>query len=274
LDATTLAAGSKEKPVGIVLKKTRSYEYASTDSPAESVDADNVSLPHSDANSEISDDADQKRASSSGIIGSTGKLWEEERSESPVSDEDSSFWELYRSGQRSHLNFSEEMPGASDEEEVLAYTVSQLSISPENTIFHFLHLDVGEGVFLAPLVPPSGPYHTQVLDNFRAACQIIHSSFQMTIRSKELVKGREGAAPRPWLNKSLVAVKEQGMLFHYSPSDGEEESPKKPLPVLSYWVCGRLFLAPNPRECYICYHDSAPQVMIELAFRLAFGVHL
>ena len=72
----------------------------------------------------------------------------------------------------------------------------------------------------------------------RAACQIIHSSFQMTIRSKELViiiiiiiitiltiviaiiiitkvKGREGAAPRPWLNKSLVAVKEQGMLFHY-----------------------------------------------------------
>ena len=27
--------------------------YASTDSPAESVDADNVSLPHSDANSEV-----------------------------------------------------------------------------------------------------------------------------------------------------------------------------------------------------------------------------
>ena len=25
----------------------------------------------------------------------------------------------------------------------------------------------------------------------------------------------------------------------FSPSDGEEESPKKPLPVLSYWVCGR-----------------------------------
>ena len=25
-------------------------------------------------------------------------------------------------------------------------------------------------------------FHTSVLDNFRAACQIIHSSFQMTIR--------------------------------------------------------------------------------------------
>ena len=91
---------------------------------------------------------------------------------------------LFRSGQRSHLNFSEDV-GQGEEEDVLAYTVSQLSVSPENTIFHFLHLDVGEveclawfvfyhnmcvlfqGVFLAPLVPPSGPYHTQVLDNFR-----------------------------------------------------------------------------------------------------------
>ena len=34
--------------------------------------------------------------------------------------------------------------GQGEEEDVLAYTVSQLSISPENTIFHFLHLDVGE----------------------------------------------------------------------------------------------------------------------------------
>ena len=96
----------------------------------------------------------------------------------------------------------------------------------------------------------------------------------MTIRSKDLVKSRESsqtAAQRPWLNKSLVAVKEQGMLFHFNPSDEEET---KDVGVLSYWVAGRLFLSPHPRECYVCYHDSAPQVMIELAFRLAFGVHL
>ena len=111
--------------------------------------------------------------SSSGILGSSsGKLWEEERSDSPASDEDSSFWELYRyrcnalgiigdhlvsrksnlcrSGQRSHLNFSDEV-GQSEEEDVLAYTVSQLSISPENTIFHFLHLDVGEVGSFSPM---------------------------------------------------------------------------------------------------------------------------
>ena len=44
-------------------------------------------------------------------------------------------------------------------------------------------------------------------------------------RGKDLVKTREqgqaGAAQRPWLNKSLVAVKEQGMLFHFNPSDME-----------------------------------------------------
>ena len=163
--------------MGIVLKKTRSYEYASTNSPSESVDADNVSLPQSEANSEVSDELEKRP---------TGKGGEEDRSNSPMSEEDTSFWELYRSGQRSQLNFSEDL-GQGDEEDIVAYQVSQLSVSPENTIFHFLHLDVGEGVFLAPLVAPSGPYHTQVLDNFRAACQIIHSSFQMTIRSKDLV---------------------------------------------------------------------------------------
>ena len=27
-----------------------------------------------------------------------------------------------------------------------------------------------------------------------------------------------------------------------------------------------MFLAPNPRECYICYHDSAPQVIVVTYF--------
>ena len=93
------------------------------------------------------------------------------------------------------------------------------------------------------------------------------------------------------------------MLFQYQPGGAGEG---RQLPILSYWVAGRLFLAPHPRECYVCYHDSAPQVrlkiyvlieiffvarrsnsfihsgslyqvlqvMVELAFRLAFGVHM
>ena len=44
-------------------------------------------------------------------------------------------------------------------------------------------------------------------------------------RGKDLIKTREQgqaqAPQRPWLNKSLVAVKEQGMLFHFNPSEME-----------------------------------------------------
>ena len=62
-----------------------------------------------------------------------------------ASEEDSSFWELYRSGQRSQLNFSEELGSQhQEEEEVVHYHISQLSLSPDNTVFHYVHLDVGE----------------------------------------------------------------------------------------------------------------------------------
>ena len=77
---------------------------------------------------------------------------------------DSQLCLVSRSGTKSALNLSEtpggrEEGGQEEEEEVAAYTVSQLSVSPDNTIIHFLHLDVGEGVFLAPLSPPSGRYN-------------------------------------------------------------------------------------------------------------------
>ena len=40
-----------------------------------------------------------------------------------------------------------------------------------------------------------------------------------------------------------------------SPSDGEEESPKKPLPVLSYWVCGRFDF--HFHRCFRhCFHHN------------------
>ena len=87
------------------------------------------------------------------------------------------------------------------------------------------------------------------------------------------------------------------MLFHWTPTSPSSTSlfskkggnPHQPalLPTLSYWVCGRLldhhpgsaFMGPNtspsvPTECYVAYHDSAPQNMIELAFRIAFGIHV
>ena len=132
LDASTLGAAGKDERksgTGIILKKTRSYEYnaASTGSPSESFD-DTVSLPQSTSDSEEREDRGEEEE----------KVEEDE-------DEETSYWELYRSGHRSHLSFTDNLPdGGEEEEDVVHYEVSQLSVSPDNTIFHFLHLDVGE----------------------------------------------------------------------------------------------------------------------------------
>ena len=61
---------------------------------------------------------------------------------------------------------------------------------------------------------------------------------------------------------------EQGSLFQWTPRAAGDKN----LPTLSYWVCGRLL--EGGKECYVAYHESAPQVMVELAFRLAHGVQL
>ncbi|CAB4055754.1 INTU [Lepeophtheirus salmonis] len=74
------------------------------------------------------------------------------------------------------------------EEEMITYRISQLSISKENTVFHFIHLDFGEGIFLSPLSTPSGNLHKELLINIRASAQIIHSTFQMALRNGEMLK--------------------------------------------------------------------------------------
>lgn len=56
------------------------------------------------------------------------------------------------------------------------------------------------------------------------------------------------------------------MLFRWTASEN--------LPVFSYWVCGRLYHTPEPKECYVAYHESTPQQLVEMAFRLSFGIHL
>ena len=79
----------------------------------------------------------------------------------------------------------------------------------------------------------------------------------------------------------------QAMLFHWAPSQPLKPGGtlSKPLPTLSYWVCGRVIRNPlssassSPgatpfKEFYVAYHQSAPQNMVELAFRLAFGIHM
>ncbi|XP_040583226.1 protein inturned [Lepeophtheirus salmonis] len=236
------ASNSDSKKQGVVLKKTLSVEGYSSNSSEASDKKDMIDEYYYD---------------------------EEQSTAFRGLEEGSSMSSITETSKRTLNNSNDEHEEL--EEEMITYRISQLSISKENTVFHFIHLDFGEGIFLSPLSTPSGNLHKELLINIRASAQIIHSTFQMALRNGEMLKTSESRriTPSPWLNRPLVAVKEQGILFQWTPLNKIGKSYSHPL---NYWVCGRLFIHPNLKECFICYHDSTPQNMIELAFKLAFGV--
>ncbi|XP_034243272.1 protein inturned [Thrips palmi] len=140
---------------------------------------------------------------------------------------------------------------------------SKLSTGPENIVFHYVHIDINEGVMLSPVHSSYSTNLIEILSKFRSTAMQIHSLFQNTISFKKL-KGVE--ASHSLINKSLVAIKEFGALFECNlPLRGNEKSPSS----MNFWVVGRLFFMPASREVYVCYEDSAPQNLVELAFRLA-----
>lgn len=65
----------------------------------------------------------------------------------------------------------------SETEDLITYNVSRLTVSPECSLIHFLHLNTGDGIFLAPKTLKAGDFQMQsiLLENFRAAVEIMHS---------------------------------------------------------------------------------------------------
>ncbi len=143
-----------------------------------------------------------------------------------------SFFEMYhvtlfRTGSNSGTSYTPSTEDSQvDVEQLVTYKVSQVTLSPENTIFHYIHLDVGEGVFLAPLSQTGSPYHTDIVHQFRIACHIIHANFQVraslfecgtgfqscchfqtTLHCRDAVM--QGSPSKAWLNRNLIAVREQ-----------------------------------------------------------------
>jgi len=225
---------------GVVLKRTKNLDYSSSSS---------CSSPAPNA----------KKLDANEMVTA---FRDEDVDDESKNEDESSLWELHRSGRRARMNYSNDgVPtNAEDEEELVTYRVNQLTLSPENTLFHFVQIDSREAVFLSPLTTSEGTLHKELLAAFRSAAGVIHNNLQIARRARN-------AAGNGWLGKSAVAsAKEEGVLVHWQP-----EMKGKSLPPLSYWVCGRL---EGSTETFVCYHDSAPQNVVELAFRLAQGVHL
>ncbi|KAK8405004.1 hypothetical protein O3P69_001523 [Scylla paramamosain] len=150
----------------------------------------------------------------------------------------------------------------------------RVTCGKESVLFHLVQLEVGEGVLIqahnstpntSPSSPPShttAPLHAQILHNFQTTCGHIHHVLQAAVRCKDACGGYQGSS-------ALNTIKEHGVLFTYSPptTDGG----KRRAQTFSYWVVGRLLAAPYQREVYVCYHESVPQNLLEMAFRVSLG---
>ncbi|XP_067849600.1 protein inturned isoform X2 [Heptranchias perlo] len=158
------------------------------------------------------------------------------------------------------------------------YNITKLTSGSENTLFHYISLETVQGIFITAthteVARLSGSVHSLLIKNFHRCCLSIRSVFQQTLDKRErkcpdiihnstqinLRKSSSGLGP----------VKEHGVLFQCSPENWTDQ--KKPPPIMSYWVVGRLFVDPHPEEFYVCFHDSVTEVAVELAFRLSFGL--
>ncbi|XP_045604024.1 protein inturned isoform X1 [Procambarus clarkii] len=158
----------------------------------------------------------------------------------------------------------------------------RVTCGKDGVLFHLVQLEVGEGVIIqsepsavssspaaspisaTPMQPPP-PFHAQVLQSFRSTCAHIHHVLHAAIRGKE-PNGNYS------VSTALNGIKEHGVLFTYTPpnTDGGTTG-KRRTQTFSYWVVGRLLVAPYQREVYVCFHESVPQNVLELAFKVSLG---
>lgn len=124
----------------------------------------------------------------------------------------------------------------------------KLTAGNKNYLYHYVHLDTVEGILLSSIQNMSKD--NKILVNFNKCVHIIHRLLYNTIRFKKMLNQDMDKT----INRSLIAVKEHGVLFEWENT--------------SFWVIGRLYTNPHPKELYVCYQDSAPQNLIEIAFQL------
>ncbi|KAJ0183376.1 hypothetical protein K1T71_001352 [Dendrolimus kikuchii] len=153
--------------------------------------------------------------------------------------------------------------------EINRVTVHRITAGEDNVLFHFMQFESEKGVLLAPVkdieTKANNVLYSYILKTFRSACKKIHELLQHSLRFKR------NHAPCNPLNRILVAVKEYGMLFQV-PSNVLSQCGvnKKNTEIFQFWVVGRIFSEPEPRELYVCYHESVPQELTEIAYSLSY----
>lgn len=111
----------------------------------------------------------------------------------------------------------------------------RLTTGPEDILFYYVHLDGNEGVLVKPPLNAkrSTPKMREILKNFRRCAQIIHSILENNIRFKKNSQDNS----KCFINKSLVAVKEHGVIYECISTESDS---KKPV-TFTYWIVGWVF---------------------------------
>ncbi|XP_078578543.1 protein inturned-like isoform X2 [Branchiostoma floridae x Branchiostoma japonicum] len=160
------------------------------------------------------------------------------------------------------------------DKEELSYS-TKLTCGVDNTLFHYLAVNSAAGVVVCPTQQEvgrlGGALHMDVIRNFYRCCQTIHGMFENSAQVKEL---RDRNVDGPLHTESpLGVVTEQGVLFHCGPAN-LNDSKRGTTPTITYWVVGRLYMAKEPKEVFVCFQDGTQDNVVEMAFKLLFGTDL
>ncbi|OWF38056.1 Protein inturned [Mizuhopecten yessoensis] len=152
-------------------------------------------------------------------------------------------------------------------QDVLKSRKIKLTVGAENCLLHFLHIDKIDGVFVSPTLE-TNELEKDIAHNFHLCCtQIKHMFDRYRYRKKYPMRDerendyRIPSCPDP----SFYHIREEGVLFQLPQSDMDHKVPE------SYWVVGR---QRSKTELYVCFKDGIPQNLVELAFRMGFGLQV
>ncbi|KAJ8678809.1 hypothetical protein QAD02_014596 [Eretmocerus hayati] len=156
----------------------------------------------------------------------------------------------------SDSDLDNDLPGISDVTDIRQNLLSQaeyiipkiVTTGEKNSLIYYVHIDSFEGILISSQL---GQFDGGFLRNLKLGSQAIQKLLSDTKRYKKILSHDTGKSV---INKSLVAIKEHGVLFEWE--------------LCTYWIVGRLYATPRPKELYICYEDCTPQNVIEMAFRL------
>ncbi|XP_052281531.1 protein inturned-like [Dreissena polymorpha] len=145
-------------------------------------------------------------------------------------------------------------------------TNRKLSVGMNNCLFHLLYIDNLEGVLISSSQQmAASPTNEQIHKCFKKAAQKIKTVFASAKQIKEQSKTERHHVCGS--NDDFVHIREEGVMFTCNVTGPAD----KKLSQLCYWVVGRLLSRSKQREMYVCFLESTPQAVVELAFKTAFG---